>query len=284
MVIQQTSKYDGTKIGDGLDRLGSLKIKLNSELIKDDIDKVDKLLSQATRISQRKYLESVIDYLNMLYKKSTKSNITLQWTFIGEEPRTFPFEIKQFKKLQIQATDYIVMNNTKMLSFEYKDLLNIMALDIVYREFGYSFSDIEHMLCSVSILNIQDTKILYDKGLLSDDIYSVALEMAVGDTPHLDTETHEVTDYFGNIHKASKYYREAVLGSRNVAMNILLQQLLYNATQHGYKIKLAGVFEDSLYFILPSDEAEEIQKGLTDSLTIRLFGRMFEINPIVKLY
>lgn len=284
MLIQQTSRFDATKLGEGLDKLGRLKIRMNTELIEDDIRKVKGLREQATKVTQRKYFDKVEDYLNMLLKKSLRKQINLQWTFMDNKVRAFPFEIKQFKKIQMQATDYIVMAGVKMLSFEYKDLLNILAFDIVHRDLGYSFTEIEEALCTVSILSIQDAQVLYDKELLTPDTYNLALEMAVEQSPHLDTETFELTDYFGNIHEASKYYRDAVLASRDTAMNILLQQILTKAIQRGYGIKLAGVFDDSLYFVVPVDEAECAKEDLQDDLTVRLFGRIFEINPIVKLY
>lgn len=284
MLLQQTSRFEASKLGSGLDKLGHLKIRMNTELIQDDIGKVKALAEQANRISQLKYLRGVEEYLKMLLKKSLKKQVNLQWTFIDNRVRAFPFEIKQFKKIQIQATDYIVMNGVKMLSFEYEHLLNMLAFDIVHREFGFTFEDIEKELSSISLLSVQDCSILYDKELLTPNTYNIALEMAVEDSPHLDMETHEITDYFGIKHEPSKYYREAILASRDMAMNILLQQLLTKAIQKGFDIKLAGVFDDSLYFVVPISNAEEIQTGLQDSLEVRIFGRIFELNPIIKLY
>lgn len=284
MLLQQTSRFEASKLGSGLDKLGHLKMRMNTELIQDDINKVKTLAEQANRVSQLKYLSGVDDYLKMLLKKSLKKQVNLQWTFLDNRVRAFPFEIRQFKKLQIQATDYIIMNNAKMLSFEYEHLLNMLAFDIVHREFGFTFDDIEKALSSISLLSVQDCQILYDKELLAPNTYNIALEMAIEDSPHLDIETHEITDYFGIRHESSKYYREAILASRDMAMNILLQQILTKAIQKGYEIKLAGIFDDSIYFVVPANIAEDVQNGLRDNLEVRLFGRIFEINPIVRLY
>lgn len=282
IIISQDSKIDRAKLNGLLDKYGSTMYTFNTQSVNDDIRKLEKLATSVTSKIAQENIKRTLKYLNVIAKKAQQGPLQILWTLRGNEIMSLPIEMRQIKMFEIQATDYISLENEAVLSLDYTEVIDALAFEIAYRDFGVSIEDIENKLSEVSIVGLYGADILRD--VVEEKAYEHTLGMMIDDTPYMLADKSGMLDYFGNCIETDKFYRGVIENTRSIAMSIIMQEVLSKASKAGIKMKIAGVFETSVYLILPDGKNEDTAKILSDSVVLRTFGRKFEIQPGAQMY
>lgn len=283
ILIQQNSKLDRTRLSSNLDKYGITEYKFSSESIQDDIDKLTRMEEGANRIKLEN-INRTKKYLNNILKKANKGKVKVNWTLKGNEITAVPIEIRKIKMFGIQTSDYITLENEAVLSIDYSRLIDMLSFEIAYRDFGFTREDIENKLSDISIVGVYSSDILFDRELIENNTYDITLGMMIDDTPYMSVDKSIKYDYFGNAVETDKFYRGIVENTRGIAMSIIVQDMLSKVSKNNIKVEIAGVYEDSVYLILPDGKDESTAKLLAEPVIARIFGRRFEVQPVVQMY
>lgn len=282
ILLTQESKIDKQRLDVLLDKYGHTEYNFNEHLILDDIDKLKEWESQAVTAIRLENLKKIRKYLDTMAKRASKGPFSVDWILSGNRIISVPVEIRRAKMYNIQATDYIDINNESIISLDYSEILNIIAYEIAYTDFDVSIDDIEEVLKDVGIITIYPRKIL--SKLIDEKTYEKSLVMRIGDTPYLAPNKKTIYSYFGDeLTNDGKYFR-VINESCSTAISIIVENILNKINRMGYNIKIYGVFEDSVYFMLPDGRSKEIEKELSEPVIVRAFGRKFEVTPKVQVY
>lgn len=283
IMIKQDSQVDRAKLPGLLDKFGNTPIKLDLQLIQDDVIKLDTIYGEkATSKLRRENINRTKRYLASLARHSEKP-IELKWALRGNEILSAPIEVRKIPQFGIQTTDYITLDSgNKLLSYNFSKVLDIIAFEITHRDFGFSTEAVEKELSHISSVMAYSCDEL--NSLMEWSEYRYSITMMIGDSPYMSADKKTVRDYFGNPLDTDKYYRSVIESSREIAVDIIVQNLLGRAQQKRLQVYLAGVYEDSIYFIVPDSVAEVATQDFMESVVIRAFGRKFEVPPRIQLY
>lgn len=281
--IQQNSKLDRVRLSNNLDKYGVTEYKFSEQSIQDDIDKLTRAEDASKRIKAEN-IRRTKKYLTHVLNKAYKGKVKVNWTLSGNEITSIPIEIRKIKMFGIQATDYITLENEAVLSIDYSRLIDMLAFEIAYRDFGFTGEDIENKLSDISIVGVYSSDILFDRGLIEENTYDVTLGMMIDDTPYMSVDKATKFDYFGNAVETDKFYRGIIESTREIAMSIIVQDMLSKVSKQNIRVEIAAVYEDSVYLILPDGKDESTAQLLAEPVVARVFGRRFEVQPIVQMY
>lgn len=268
-------------------KYGTTEVSLNKQLIEDDIKKLTKELARVedNRIFKtsmhKKNLKAIISYLENLSKKADKESITINWGLDKNVIRSYPIEIKNIPEYKIMSTDYINLDNQKMICLDYTELADIIAYELMYRDLGETNEAIEEKLKNIGIITVNNSnKInsLYD----GESPYKLSNITYIESSPYLIPDDEEIQDYFGNKRFKATSYREVVSYSCRSAIAIILEELLRRQTST--KFKICGVFENYLYLMVGNNMTQNQINNLVESVCIRAFGRKIEVKPKVQVY
>lgn len=285
MELNQNTIINEEKTRNLVENQVTLHLKINLQLLNDDIDRLKKMIDKTKSPVMLKNIKMTIKYLEGIRKKANKSTISLDWTVINNKVVARPFEMRKIDMLDINTTDYVVLDDKTLVNIDYSDVINAIALELGHRDFCLDSSDIEKRLKDISIISVNDINILKERGILEDDMAVALMSSRIEDTPYRSDDTNERYDYFGNNVGEGTDYRDMIESSINCAMQKLVYNTFNTASQIGIDIYVCGVYENSMAFIMDNDKVEALKNKLeNDKVTIRVFGRKFEVTPKIVAY
>jgi len=282
--IRQDYRVDTKNMNKLLDKYGKVHVRLNSQAIKDDIEKMKKLAEASNKKLYVKNCWRIVDYLDRLGKVAkNEEEIRLDFKYNGDFIESSPIDIRKINGFNVQTTDYFDVMGKSVLTLDYSKLMDAMALDIGYLDLGYTTEEIEDKLKDVGIVATYDSSDFGD--LLEDNLYIVMCGLKIEDSPYVSVDNKNMHDYFGDKVKDRVNYLETLTKSSKKIMAIVAMDVLTEADKHSCKIELAGVYEDSLVILVPDKcSVELLSEKLAQPQVIRLFGRKFLFKPEVQIY
>lgn len=282
--IRQDYKVDNRSIDKLLDKYGRVRVKLNHQAIKDDIEKIKEIAEASNKKIYVKNCWRIVDYLDKLGKVAKNEDaINLAFKYNGKFIESSPIEVRKIHGFNVQTTDYFDVMGKSVLTLDYSKLIDAMALDIGYIDMGYTDKEIEDRLKDIGIVATYDSDELGD--LLDEKVYSILYGLKIDDSPYVSADNKSMYDYFGEQIRDRISYMGSLDSSSRKTMTIVAMDVMTEAMKHSCNIELAGIYEDSLVILVPDEcNTEELSEKLAQPQVIRLLGRKFLFKPIIQIY
>lgn len=279
-----------------LNRYGDTEVKLNLELLNADYEKYSALSVDKTKSKvDRKNFGAIAKYLLKIKNKADVNGVyQMTWMYEHYKVKAYPVSLGYSPAFRFTAVDYIEPHGGKLVSVSYADVFKIIAFDMMYRDYDCKLSDIENDLKSCSIMAPNPAHIIMDvikKYTHDEDIVTMASAMRIGNSPYATPDCAMAWDYFGTAHRNGekafecKYYHDAVYRSLDVANAIIVSNILSKFISYNISFKICGVDTENMYFIVGNDAVTDNNKAsIFEPVTVRTFGRLFEVKPVINFF
>jgi len=278
----QDSRIEKQRLEQLLNKHGCSEYSFNTQSIEDDLHKVNEALKESFTSVRTENLKNIKKYLENLLVKAKKGNVSVNWVLYGNRIEAIPVEIRRFKMHNMQTTDYINIPSGNIAAIDYTDVLNLISLEIVYKDLDMTNAHIETLLKDIGIITIYDYKVI--EALVESKTYDKSMIMRIGESSYVMPDRKSACTYFGEKVNINGWYKPIIEESCNTAISIIVQNVLGKLSVLDSSIRIYGIFEDSAYFLLPNGKSEQIENILNTSVVVRTFGRKFEVKPNVQMY
>lgn len=264
-------------------------IKINVSLINADIDKLIKLKSSSTVEKDRNNIDSIIGYLNKLKSKISKNgDYELSWMLGNWELICYPLPLMHYNPYNIRATDYIETSDaTRMVRINCRDVYEIIAFDMMYRDLDDTFESMEKKLESIGIVSICDKDNILK--YLTESAVDASKYLKIGDCPYASCDGKLSWDYFSVMAKGnnkaynSGKYIDCVGKSIRIAETLITGNIINKLTSTNTKYSIAAINEDGIYLLIENYSGWAISNAV-ESIIVRAFGRKFEVIPEINIF
>lgn len=289
MILIQQGMTDIGNLGSLVSKVSDTEIKLNTEIITEDIHKIENMMASAKNKSDKANMEGIVKYLKKLRSKVDSSgNFQFTWMLDKWKVRAYPFELRHFEPYKVQATDYIELNGSSIVKIDYRNVFEIIAFDMMYRDLGYDLEDIEKQLEHVGIAAVVgDNQIM--PIMDGDSPVDLSKVFKMGDSPYASADCKMSWDYFGTAALPGEEafdtgrYRDCVGRSIEFAICLILKELIERFNDNSLKFRICALNEDGLYFMVDNLNSVDIY-NIIDSVVVRAFGRRFEVKPNIIVF
>lgn len=281
--LRQDAGADTIKLNSTARKLGAVELKLSNDIMEADIAKLQGIKQeQGGELSKvmKGNIAKAINYIKMVQSKS-KQEDKFTWAVDGGELYSTPFELVELTQLGINAVDYVELTAEKMIAVGYAELANIIAFELMFRDLGENHESMEDKLGSIGLTAIHPSSAI--TGLIDSKAFEMSKVLKIGDSAYLNKDTREIHSYFYKDIRA-KGYREVVKSSCLEAINIIVSTLIPQMITQGMQVKLYSVSETGFYMSVPEGQDISILKSLDYTVTVRTFGRRFEVLPNIRVY
>lgn len=282
VTIKQDVPLDKQKAGNLFNKLSSSQFTFNTQLIKDDLARLNKLLTGDISDIRKNNIELTTSYLKRLLAKAEKGDIKLSWVYHDNKLSSHPIEMASIKNLSVESVDYITIKQGKMVYVDYIKMCNLIAYEIMYKDYGDSFSTLENKLSNLGIITVYPYTTL--ENIVPNDVYDMSKVMKVEESPYLMHGDSGMCTYFGAEVRDKTYYRDVVDISCREAILIILTSLLLKLQDLSIKFNLCGLSDSGFYLLLDCSDEYNIEHLVKENVIVRAFGRKFEVEPSVQIY
>lgn len=270
--------------------------EIDEKLIKEDIRKLKNRSDTASNKNNIKNLKYIIDKLENILDKVEDGK--LEHTFSidrygdgdGYELTQYGVETDNYYDYDIYFRDYIkAKDDEKVVSIEYRELADALALELMYRDIGETHDTIEKKLDGYGIVGIYDIKDLFRELKTKNKLYELSSKKIINSSPYIRADGKSVTDYFNIIDVIiDKYgrtrYRKVVEFSVRHAILISLLELQERLNKEQIQFKVSTITEFGIDLVVNDRTDKNINKIIDVTMVVRVFGRKFEIKPRVQIY
>lgn len=284
LMIDENSVYSKRKIENFLNRYTRGYYTLKKDSIIADMDRFHGMyLAEKDKVTKKGYRD-VIDYLALLEDNMVNDYIKAFWTVENDALIAKPFKFKAMRDLGIDTINYVIKRDDKTVVISYKELWDLLALQIAHRDLDFNTKDIDKKLIEngYSLSSIYGTSGLFD--ITMHNAYDEAIGLKIGDTQYTDiskSNGKQYINYFGKVID-TEYYRDVIQSSIDTAMLMILTHCL-DKVKRNCSIEFMGIIDDRIYFNTDMSNSE-LEDSIIDRILVRAFGRYFEIQPKVELY
>lgn len=277
MLICQTATIDNEKLARYL-KSCTVRLNINTNEMRNKLQYCTALCKSQSKKQVRILCLHIIDYLSQVLSavKTTDNSLTITWRLTDKGIITASVSMREFIKPRLCFSDFIELRpNMSLLRIDLTSVLNLLSFELAYRDWGYTFEEIENCLSDCGfyesysadrLMSLIETKLLYHR----------TKQLIIGDSPNYNAETGEGYSYFGrNVGKTQKY-NTLLHSTANDLAKLLILYCSSKAKQvKGLRgFKLISLTETELCFT--STGSGELLKQIDFSdLRLRLFGRQF---------
>lgn len=269
-------------------KLPETEVSMSKELIQKDIDRLENEASLTKNKFNKKNIQALIEYLSKLLRQiNDESVFELCWHTDKEGlPCTYPMRLINEPLYKINICNYIeVANDEKLVEMNTKDIADIISFEFMCRDLGETHETIEEALKHCGVIHLEPASILTDWFKRNgDDMYKLSKSLDIEDTPYQSVEKKLIYDYFYSKEFKTKSYKDVVDYSCRYANTIIANNLIKNSVHNNIDMKLLAVNATGIGFMVHADNELDINDKLLDTISIRSFGRRFQISPRISVY
>ena len=260
-------------------------IKINSEIIDKDLDTIANI--EPTNKYDEKNIKAIIKYLiDIQNKLDDNKEITVSWTINKKTnlPELTPVQLISEPLYGINACNYIeTIEGQNIVEIDLKDMANIIAFEIMHRDFGEDHDSIEQLLDNTGIMNYNKPDILlsYFKDN-NDEPYDLSRSFKIGKSPYIDIEDN-INDYFHTRKFKLSTYRKVVSHSCKYAVTLVADNIIKN-NSHFKSLDIVMINDTGITVLVDNTNGVDIIDNIVDTVSIRVFGRKFKIIPRISIY
>lgn len=282
MIIKQKCDIAGN-LNSKLTKLGYRRLEVDIDRIESDIKIVQSMLKGAQRQRKAK-LEEIITSMKNLCNNSRFNTIPLLWYCNNGLVYSYPGEFRNFEDEGINFIEYVKKpNNTTFLRIQYKQLINIIAFEMMYQDMGYTHRQMEEHLDSAGIITQNQADLLLNV-FSGEEPYELSKVFKVQKSGYYVDEDDIMYDYFQTSRFETNCYARPVEYSCRHALAIILDELLVQLKDNDVAFTLCAIDDKSITFLTDqSDEAiKKFTSIATEPVTVRAFGRQFNTVATVE--
>lgn len=286
LLKQGGANFDG--YGYLVSKFAETNLKLNENIINDDIIKMQKLLANgAFNKSDKSNIKGIITYLTKLRSKITNGVYQFTWMFEEFRTRAYPFDLRQFEEYKVNAVDYIELDSRSLIKADYSEVFEIIAFEMMYRDLGLTMKEMEDNLAHIGIATVVDsielTKFIEEPALKLSQV------LRIGDCPYASQDGSLAWDYFGlkatcsNNAFTSGKYKDCVGLSINIAISLINKSILENLIDRSDGVDICALNSNGFYYRIKGIDELDI-KSIFEPVIVRAFGRKFEVKPKITIF
>ena len=286
MLTITNNRIDIKSTEQAVHRLGEINFTVDVQEAKDDLEKLKEKLKNPKYKLHTKEINKTASYIKRMISKVDNGEISIVWSISDNILRSYPINFTSVPELGIDMINYIkLQDDEKMCLVSYRQALEIITFDMMYRDLGYTFEDLEKNLEDVGITGVHSASII-SKLIEDDDIIRDAKMYRIGDTPYRGLDAGRYRQYFRlddeTNHVKTNLYKDITIPSYQVAMTLITGKVLEELQNNYVRFKLVGVGIDGIYIIVPTQaEAERIPK---EPVAVKALGRLFEVMPKLTIF
>lgn len=277
-IQQDTQGLNGIETVIG--KMGEVSINIDIDSLKSDIDAMELKLTKPFSSKDKKNIKAIRERLNKILNRTEDGTLEIIWNVDNGTLKAYPFDLVHIPEYNIEMTDYVSVGDEHLVRVSYRDVLEIIALDMVYRELGETLVSMEEKLEDIGITVIHPSCELTKH--FDENALNLSKVLRISNSSYCSADGREIYDYFGQKAFKSDFYRDVVGYSVKRALTIITSSILKVLNSHGIKYKLCSISESGIYFI--TDTEVEIDKIINESAVVRAFGRKFEVKPKVTVF
>lgn len=290
--IKQNSITDRLRISKVIKESKKSDVHLDTDMLIKDKKELDKKIEKIKKEIHAKNdkarlgaleidlinLQNIKRYLNELERIMRNNNwhVKLKW-MADSDNRILcsPVTLRNFPNYKVNVMDYVITGKEKIMTVDLREVLDLLTLELVFLDIGIDFDIIEEKLRGISQFRINSVDVLKDADVYEEGLYELAKTMRIERSHYLTDKG--ITSYFGELSKnKEKTYRKAV---ENTSKDVIAQYV-YSMIKNSNNIELLSVGETDICFKTNEDDIELI----AGNVGVVVFGRKFEVKPIIKVY
>lgn len=278
MFIKQDNIIDDNELSKRL-KSASLEVRLDRESIEEDIIKYRKREKEVRNKIAKANYKNIRMYLTQLRELSKRDSVELEYSLKNKEIISTPIRTEKFGLFNVQFTDYVKAEDGVLITVDYSRVLDLMAMELAYRDWGYTQVELEKMLEVDSIITINNTDKLE---FIEKNAFEKTCGMLIEDTPY--TYGGKILDYYGEEVNDCRGYSCTLNRSANKTMAWLVCQELRKFNTEELEAKLVAVYYNSIIFRCKKEDMKKVVEQIEEEVIIRVFGRKYSIKPDVKTF
>lgn len=269
--ITQNSDTEATK--KYCEKSGIIKINIDKKLqewARKNIEVTD---------TNMKYITNYMKKFNKYVKDDGKFEFC--WVCEKDQLRSYPIQMVNMEDYLVNPAYWVNIGiNEKMYNIEISNIKNIISFEYIYREIGYSLSDIENKLRDLGIAGFNSSSKLIDRIENLKSMYSIGKNKRVVDTPYKSLKKDHIMSYLGNEYSTKgKTYQEIIEISCKEIISLIASNLALNVDKKLNSIKIISIGIDG--FTIMCDSDINIYDYI-ETIVIRSFGRQFLLETRVE--
>lgn len=290
--IKQNSITDRLRISKVMKESKRVDVHLDMEMLYKDKEKLDNRIKDIqreikdnqnrTRLRALEIdlinLQNIKKYLIELERIMRNNNwhVKLKWmSDWNSKIMCTPVTLRNFPSYGVNVTDYLITGKEKIVTVDLREVMDLLALELVFLDIGLDFDTIEKRLGGISQFRINSVDVLKKADVYEKGMYESAKTMKIERSHYLTDKG--ITSYFGELsNNKEKTYRAAV---ENTSKDVIAQYVC-SMIKNSSNIELLSVGETHICFKTNEDDIELI----AGNVGIVVFGRKFEVKPIIKVY
>ena len=286
MIYITHNKSDNADIDQLLHKMGVTKLFIDKSEIDQDIERLNSKRGNTAYRRHRKEIDKLVRYLEKAKERVGETGETeFVWSIVNHGVSSYPIKLLSIPELGINMADYVKpQENEKMCTISYREVLQIIAADMMYRDLGYSTEDMEERLLDVGITGVYPANRLL-KIFDEDDILALSNLLKIGDTQYKSLNANRYKCYFNTDDELSdiktSYYKDIVNPSCKIAMSLLSNSVFNILNKASIQFKLVSVTNSGICIIVSDKDVDRIPK---EHAIVRAFGRLFEVIPNLTIF
>lgn len=264
-----------------------VSVSIDCNAIQHDLDKLNNMNGRTNKIDRdnikaiKKYLYKIAEYID------SNDSIQLKWSVKNNRLTSEPIELIHLNPYGIKATDYVNVGKSKLVHADYREVLEIIAFEMMFRDLGETHKSIEEKLINVGITTLEPSNVLTQ--FIDGSPLDYSKFMKIGDSPYATIDGKMSWDYFSSSTKngdkafTSGMYRECVGRSVDIANMIIMKNVVNNLNINKAKYGLCAINEDGIYMVINNADSIDMS-SIFESVSVRAFGRMFEVVPNIEIF
>lgn len=269
------------------DKMDEVSVSINKDLVLKDMDKLNKMMENPKNKFDKANIKGLITYLNTLLKKMLDdSTLEVCWHIKDGMPETYPFNLINERIYGINTCNYIELgSDEKLVEMDMTSLADIIAFEFMSRDLDQTHETIEELLKDCGIIGFEPASLLTnffkENG---DEVYRLSKSMKIIDTPYYSYDNKKVQDYFYSKEFKTDRYADVVEYSCKYANVLIANAIIKNSLHSNVELKLLMVDATNIAFIVNTTDEVNIKQNIIGDISIRTFGRRFQIEPNIQMF
>lgn len=265
-----------------INKNSEVQIDIDIDSIKSDIKTLEEKLKAPLSRTDKKNIKEVKEYLGKVLNRVVDGKLDILWNVDKYILKTYPVELMHIPEYNIEMTDYISVpvESGHLVRVDYRDVLEIIAIEMMYRDLDETMESMELKLENIGITGIYPSIELTK--YFDESVVNLSKIFKISNSPYCTSDMNSF-EYFGKKTFKSRHYRDNVGYSIKHALTILTQSILDKLVTSNIDFKLCSVSDSGIYFITEESDVD-IDSLLNESAVVRAFGRRFEVKPKVTVF
>ena len=269
-------------------RLNDFRVHTNRDIVQKDLDRLNLIAKSPKNKFDKANIKALIKYLTKLLGSLDEKNY-LELCWCDDKDMllsTYPLNLIKEPTYGINSSDYISVGDTEsLLEIDTTDIADLIAFEFMYRDLGETHDTVEELLKKCGIIGFEKatmlTNIFKQNG---DRMFELSKTLGVEDSPYYNQEEKFMRDYFNSRKFKEISYRDSVNYSARYANLVIADDIVKRLSKLDINCELVMLGATGLTMIIPKRIGLDIKRDLIDSISIRIFGRRFVVEPTVSVY